>query len=366
MFLTGLGVFTALVVRLGAGRERRDAVRCSCGSRPAVPRSSPPPLSRSSPLPSTGTQRAKALAAWGALVAQVPRSASSSAESSPRRATGGRSSTSISPSHRPLLRPLKVVPADAQKPRWRGLDLPGAALRPRASPSIVYGISQAPLRWLDVHPDARPGPRRTPRPRLLRAVRAHTRTRCCGSSGSPTAPSAAASFLMLAAAGSIFGLFLLCSLYLQNVLGTGPLATGLAFIPLALSAGLGAHSAGHLVARWASPLPLAVAFAVAAVGMALLARSARTARTCATSCPGCSSPASALGVAIVSVSVAILTGSRARRPGCCRASTRPRTRSAARSASRSSPRSPRARPARSSAGAGAPHRQRLPRRRGAR
>jgi hypothetical protein len=45
---------------------------------------------------------------------------------------------------------------------------------------------------------------------------------------------------MLAVAGSIFGLFLLCSLYLQNVLGMGPLATGLAFIPLAVSAGIGA------------------------------------------------------------------------------------------------------------------------------
>ena len=56
-------------------------------------------------------------------------------------------------------------------------------------------------------------------------------------------------FLMIVAAGSIFGLFLLCSLYLQNVLGTGPLETGLAFIPLALAAGLGAHAAGHIVAR---------------------------------------------------------------------------------------------------------------------
>ena len=42
---------------------------------------------------------------------------------------------------------------------------------------------------------------------------------------------------MLAATGSMFGLFLLSSLYLQNVLGMGPLATGLAFIPLALAAG---------------------------------------------------------------------------------------------------------------------------------
>ena len=63
---------------------------------------------------------------------------------------------------------------------------------------------------------------------------------------------------MLVAAGSIFGLFLLCSLYLQNVLGIGPLETGLAFIPLALAAGLGAHGAGHLVGRHGVRGPLAV------------------------------------------------------------------------------------------------------------
>ncbi len=76
---------------------------------------------------------------------------------------------------------------------------------------------------------------------------------------------------MLAAAGSIFGLFLLSSLYLQNVLGMGPLATGLAFIPLALAAGVGAHAAGHVVGKHGVRGPLAAAFLVAAVGMTLLA-----------------------------------------------------------------------------------------------
>ena len=58
---------------------------------------------------------------------------------------------------------------------------------------------------------------------------------------------------MLAAAGSIFGLFLLSSMYLQNVLGMGPLSTGLAFIPLALAAGVGAHAAGHIIEQaWRS------------------------------------------------------------------------------------------------------------------
>ena len=76
---------------------------------------------------------------------------------------------------------------------------------------------------------------------------------------------------MLAAAGSIFGLFLLSSLYLQNVLGMGPLATGLAFIPLALAAGVGAHAAGHIVGQHGVRGPLAAAFLVAAAGMTLLA-----------------------------------------------------------------------------------------------
>jgi predicted MFS family arabinose efflux permease len=78
-------------------------------------------------------------------------------------------------------------------------------------------------------------------------------------------------FLMLAAAGSIFGLFYFCSVYLQDVLGTSPLMTGLAFIPLALAAGVGAHAAGHVVGRHGVRVPLASAFAIATVGMALLA-----------------------------------------------------------------------------------------------
>ena len=77
---------------------------------------------------------------------------------------------------------------------------------------------------------------------------------------------------MLAAAGLIFGLFLLISLYLQNVLGMGPLSTGLAFVPLALAAGAGAHGAGHIVSKHGVRGPLAGAFLVSAVGMILLAR----------------------------------------------------------------------------------------------
>jgi MFS family permease len=42
-----------------------------------------------------------------------------------------------------LIASRKVVPADTQKPRWRGLDLPGAALATTSLAAIVYGITQA-------------------------------------------------------------------------------------------------------------------------------------------------------------------------------------------------------------------------------
>src|SRR5205823_2941090 len=117
-------------------------------------------------------------------------------------------------------------------------------------------------------------------------------------------------FLMLAAAGSIFGLFYLCSVYLQNVLGTSPLMTGLAFIPLALAAGVGAHAAGHVVGRHGVRVPLASAFAIATVGMALLAHVSADGTYLRNVLPGMLVAGFGLGIAVVSVSIAILTGAR--------------------------------------------------------
>ena len=120
---------------------------------------------------------------------------------------------------------------------------------------------------------------------------------------------------MLAAAGSIFGLFLLSSLYLQNVLGMGPLATGLAFIPLAVAAGIGAHAAGHIVSHHGVRGPLTGAFVVAAAGMTLLAHVGETGSYVRDVLPGMLVAGFGLGVAVVSVSIAILTGAREEETG---------------------------------------------------
>ncbi len=122
-------------------------------------------------------------------------------------------------------------------------------------------------------------------------------------------------FLMLAAAGSIFGLFLLSSLYLQSVLGWGPLTTGLAFIPLALAAGAGAHLSGHLVSKHGVRGPLAGAFLVAAAGMTLLAHVGETGTYVRDVLPGMLVAGFGLGIAVVTVSIAILAGAREEEAG---------------------------------------------------
>src|SRR6185312_16306104 len=42
-----------------------------------------------------------------------------------------------------LVASLKIVPADTHAPRWRGLDVAGAALATTSIAAIVYGITQA-------------------------------------------------------------------------------------------------------------------------------------------------------------------------------------------------------------------------------
>jgi EmrB/QacA subfamily drug resistance transporter len=205
---------------------------------------------------------------------------------------------------------VKVIPSDTEKPRWRGLDLRGAVLATTSLGAIVYAITQgSSAGWtstqtlgfgvvglvglagfgvLETH---------TEKP-LLKVRRLADRAVGGGL------------FLMLAAAGSIFGLFYLCSIYLQNVLGTSPLMTGLAFIPLALAAGVGAHGAGHVVGRHGVRVPLASAFAIATVGMGLLAHVGADGTYLRNVLPGMLVAGFGLGIAVVSVSIAILTGAR--------------------------------------------------------
>jgi EmrB/QacA subfamily drug resistance transporter len=315
MFLTGLGVFTAssFASAMAGSAAMLFASRAGQGLGAAI--LSPAALSIITSA-FHGSQRAKALSAWGAV---------GGAGAAVGVLVGGVLTqftdwrtifyVNLPVAAALLVASRKVVPADTQKPRWRGLDLAGAALATTSLAAIVYGITQAhSAGWTSIqthvcgigglaglaafaiyelHID---------KP-LLRVERIADRAIGGGL------------MLMLAVAGTIFGLFLLCSLYLQNVLGWGPLTTGLAFVPLAVSAGIGSHAAGHLISKHGVRGPLAGAFAVAAVGMFLLSRVGAQGSYLTDVLPGMLIAGVALGVATVSVSVAILTGVRQEESG---------------------------------------------------
>jgi EmrB/QacA subfamily drug resistance transporter len=310
LFLTGLGIFTAssLASALAGTATSLFAARAGQGLGAAL--LSPAALSIITTC-FTGQAKAKALAAWGAV---------GGAGAAIGVLAGGLLTefadwrmiffVNLPVAFVLAIAATRVIPADTGRARWRGLDLRGASLATTSLGAIVYAITQgSSAGWASTQTlgFALAGvvglaafarlESRTARP-LLEVRRLADRAVGGGL------------FLMLAAAGSIFGLFYLCSVYLQNVLGTTPLLTGLAFIPLALAAGVGAHGAGHLVGRHGVRGPLASAFAIATAGMALLAHVGQDGTYLRNVLPGMLVAGFGLGIAVVAVSISILTGAR--------------------------------------------------------
>jgi EmrB/QacA subfamily drug resistance transporter len=203
---------------------------------------------------------------------------------------------------------LRMLPADPRRPQWRGLDLRGALLATASLGALVYALTQVQsngwtsTRTLGLGAAALAGlaafaalELHTAQP-LLRVQRLRDR----GVGGGFV--------MMLAASAVLFGSFLLSSLYLQDVLGTGALATGLAFLPFAVAIGGGVHAGSHVITHAGVRLPLAAGFAVAAAGMLLLSGVSANGSYLADVLPGMLIAGVGLGIILVSVSVAILTG----------------------------------------------------------
>ncbi len=310
LFMTGLGVFTVSSIASAVAGTASELFAARAGQGLGAAMLSPAALA----IITTafhGSERAKALAAWGAV---------GGAGAAIGVLVGGILTevgdwrlifyVNIPVAIGLAVAALKVIPRDETSPRWRGLDAPGALLGTTSLATLVYAITQADRAGWDSPQTAglsalgvmglaafAAWERRAEKP-LLRVERLADRAVGGGM------------FLMLVAASSIFGLFLLCSLYLQNVLGTNPLMTGLSFIPLALAAGAGAHAAGHVVGHHGVRMPLASAFLIAATGMALLAHVTENGTYVRNVLPGMIVAGFGLGIAVVSVSIAILTGSR--------------------------------------------------------
>ena len=193
MFVAGLAVFTAssLASAMAGSATMLFTSRAGQGLGAAI--LSPAALSIITSA-FQGSQRAKALSAWGAV---------GGAGAAIGVLVGGVLTqftdwrtifyVNLPVAAVLLFVSLRVVPADAQKPRWRGLDLAGAALATTTSPRSSTGSRRR-------IPPAGPRSRRTSAGSAAsqgswrsRSTSCTSTSRCSASSGSPTAQSAAAS-----------------------------------------------------------------------------------------------------------------------------------------------------------------------------
>ncbi len=310
MFLTGLGVFTvsSLVTALAGDATVLFAARAGQGLGAAM--LSPAALS----IITTsfhGPERATALGVWGAV---------GGAGAAIGVLLGGaltelvdwRAIFFINLPIGALLAAgaMHIIAADTKRPRWQGLDLRGALLATASLGALVYALSETQdAGWTSIQTLGIGGAAiaglvaftalelRTEQP-LLRVQRLTDRAIGGGF------------VMMLAASAVLFGSFLLSSLYLQNVLGTGALETGLAFLPFAAAIAVGLHAATNLITRAGVRLPLAAGFAVTAAGMLLLSRVSEHGSYLADLLPGMIIAGLGLGTVLVAVAVSVLTGAR--------------------------------------------------------
>jgi EmrB/QacA subfamily drug resistance transporter len=122
-----------------------------------------------------------------------------------------------------------------------------------------------------------------------------------------TRPVAAGYGVMLAASGLLISGFFLNSLLLQRVMGLSALRTGLVFLPVALATIVGAQAAAHLLGRVGGRPVAAAGFAVAAVGMALLAGNAGGGDAVTGVLPGFALAAAGLGMAFVTATTTAMS-----------------------------------------------------------
>jgi EmrB/QacA subfamily drug resistance transporter len=310
MFLTGLGIFTASSLASAMATSAATLFAARAGQGLGAAMLSPAALSI---ITGTfhGPARAKALAAWGAV---------GGAGAALGVLLGGVLTELVDWRliffiNLPVAVALffgarKFVPADTERPRWRGLDLRGAALATGSLAAIVYAITQAntagwiSAQTLGIGTAGILGlaafaicELRTRQP-MLRLDRLADRSVGGGL------------VLCLVNAGLMFGLFLLCSLYLQLALGHGPLRTGLAFIPLALAAGAGSHAAGHVLNRHGLRWSAGPALVLAAAGLLLLSRVPAQGSYLSDMLPGMLLAGFGLGMSGTAMAVGVLTGAR--------------------------------------------------------
>jgi EmrB/QacA subfamily drug resistance transporter len=273
IFLAGLAVFTAASLASGLAPAAGALIAARAGQGLGAALLTPAALSVIT-TSYAGPQRATALGIWGAL---------GGAGAAVGVLAGGVLTTwlgwrSVFLVNVPVgaaagLAGLRLLPRREPGPgrgSGRELDLPGAALAVAGLVMLAYALAGAPAHaWGSVRTLGLLAlavvllaafaavERSAPRP-LVPARLWRTRSLVAGV------------LVMLGATGVLVATFFLNSLYLQEVQGASALRTGLAFLPVALVIGAGAHLAARLLPRTGSRTLIVIGLAVMGAGALLL------------------------------------------------------------------------------------------------
>jgi MFS family permease len=316
MFSTGLGVFTfaSIAAATAGGEAALFAARAAQGLGAAM--LSPAALSILMSTFREGKPRAHALAAWGAV---------GGAGAAFGVLLGGTLTELVD--WRAIFfinlpvgiavaaGAMKAIPADIAPAQWRGLDLRGALLATASLGALVYALSQAADAGWTSPQTLGLGLGGLAGLAAFAALELHTRTPLLNITRLGERAVGGGFLMMLAASAVLFGSFLLTSIYLQDVLGAGALETGLAFLPMALIIGLGAHAGSHVVGHAGLRISMAAAFALIAGGMLLLSGVDAGGSYVADVLPGMLVAGLGLGIALVGVALSVLTGAAADEAG---------------------------------------------------
>ncbi|MFN8216580.1 MAG: MFS transporter [Solirubrobacterales bacterium] len=203
---------------------------------------------------------------------------------------------------------VRMIPADVARPHWRDLDLRGAVVATASLGALVYALSQAADSGWTSTQTLGVGLAGLAGLAAFAALELRARRPVLNVSRLGERAVGGGFLMMLGASAVLFGSFLLTSLYMQEVLEQGTLETGLAFLPMAVIIGLGAHLGSHLVGHAGPRITMASAFALVAVGMLLLSGVDSGGSYLGDVLPGMLVAGLGLGIALVAIALSVLTG----------------------------------------------------------
>ena len=165
-----------------------------------------------------------------------------------------------------------AVVSDRRRSRERSFDLAGAITLTVGQMVLVYGVVEAGLRGWNSGVALGPIIGGIVLLAIFGVIEARIATAPLIPFKELTKPLRVANNIVLLFSASLFPMWFVSSLYLQQVLGLSPLDTGLIFLPMTLMIALSASRAGKLVGRFGVRPVLGGGLIMLAVGQVLMAR----------------------------------------------------------------------------------------------